>query len=197
MRRTATRRAFTLVELMIVVAIIGVLAALAITGVRGYLAQAETAEARQALGAVSRGAQASFERDAASSQVLAAGAAGSVLIHKLCASAPAVPAAVPKGRKYKPNPASGKDFNTGDLATGWLCLKFTVNDPIRFRYSYRQGSGYVAAANASTPSARGFEAAAQADFAGNGQLTTLAITGDTDAANASLTVSTSIYESGT
>ena len=46
---------FTLIELMIVVAIIGVLAALAIYGVRRYLASAKTSEAKNTIGAISRG----------------------------------------------------------------------------------------------------------------------------------------------
>ncbi len=38
------KRGFTLIELMIVVAIVGILAVLAIYGVRKYLANAKTAE---------------------------------------------------------------------------------------------------------------------------------------------------------
>ena len=61
LRRIRTSRAFTLVELMIVVAIIGLLAALAIYGVRRYMTNSKTAEARQALGAMSKGARAAFD----------------------------------------------------------------------------------------------------------------------------------------
>ena len=57
LNKLRNKRGFTLVELMIVVAIIGVLSALAIYGVRKYLTNAKTAEGRMGLGRIAKDAQ--------------------------------------------------------------------------------------------------------------------------------------------
>ena len=64
-------RGFTLIELMIVVAIVGVLSALAIYGVTKYLRSSKTAEVKTALGQMGKDAVSAFNREQMSGAVLA------------------------------------------------------------------------------------------------------------------------------
>jgi type IV pilus assembly protein PilA len=122
-------RGFTLVELMIVVAIIGVLAALAIYGVRKYLMNAKTAEAKEGIGRIAKDAASAFDRDTMDPGVLSLGGTADVA-HRLCDQASAaVPTAVPAGKKYQSKPSDW-------AVTGWECLKFSMRDPQYFRYNY-------------------------------------------------------------
>ena len=180
-RKFRKNRGFTLVELMIVVAIVGILAALAIYGVSKYMKSSKTAEARNSLGQISKDASAAFVRERMSGAILLPAATADVA-NKLCNKAantiPALPASI-QGKKYQSSNKQGtgaantgaEDWEIGDAATGWKCLRFSMSEPQYFMY------GYAAPGTSTGVDGEIFTASAQGDLDADGTLSKFYITG--------------------
>jgi type IV pilus assembly protein PilA len=181
------RRGFTLIELMIVVAIIGILSVLAIYGVTRYLKTAKTAEATNNVGAIAKNANESLTRDLMAGTWVAPGNTTGIS-HCVCGSALAsVPAGIisVKAKKYTSDPLfGGPDWGAGTTTTGWQCLKFTIDQPQYYMYSYSESAGTCGGGNIAGDV---IHAIANGDLDGNGTQSTFDMQGQVAAGESDIT----------
>ena len=132
------RKGFTLIELMIVVAIIGILAAVAIPGFMTYIKNSKTSEAKTNLDSIRKGALTYFEAEHYSPDGLSA------TTKQYPSATTAVKVGVDASTTtvgVKQNPKdSAIATQLGNQA--WKDLNFMLTSPFYYTYAY-QGTGYT------------------------------------------------------
>ena len=127
------KRGFTLIELMIVVAILGILAAVAIPAFINYMRKAKTSEATLNIDRIFEGGITYFE-----AEHVARGVTGTILQHCLPLTANWCPDAVPGAEKYDADltAAMWSDVGTNAEAVTWLALPYAAGDNHYYAYQF-------------------------------------------------------------
>ena len=117
------RHGFTLIELMIVVAILGILAAIAIPAMVGYIRRSKTSEATSNLNSIFKSAVTYYEQERMGGRAIGTATTGYCQV-SVTARTPAVPASA----KQAFAPTAGDGFSSQGLS-------YTISDFVYYGYS--------------------------------------------------------------
>ena len=132
-----TRRGFTLIELMIVVAILGILAAVAIPAFVRYMRRAKTSEAVEKLSYIFRSVT-----SYTTGERVARGVVGTSTVVQVPAPSMRIPATIPGANR------SVVVSSLWDADATWNALNFSIADPIYYSYQFASNSSTLFTANA-------------------------------------------------
>ena len=168
---------FTLIELMIVVAIIGILAAVAIPAFMKYMRKSKTTEATQGIKKIYDGARSYYLEE---NTARGTGAIIAKQFPVTAAITPATKCCSSAGGKCAPAPSEWDD-----AAGSWNALKFSMEDPFYFQYEY---------VSSGTDTTSQFTARALGDLDCDGTFSTFEMAASINAADQSVKGSAGIYK---